>query len=143
VTSREFSAGGARFFRRAAAVASVTLAASRKGIADGDQASSDAAPAARGSAIKEMKMTKTMNREEEIRHSMAVGAKAFAVGAVLILVISVTHAPDYVVGDPVAGVTTSAAAYDDSGAAPAGGAAKEGAANADDGYPPVVVPVPF
>lgn len=41
------------------------------------------------------------DRNREIDHSLAVGAKAFAIGAVLVLVLAVTHAPSYVAGDPV------------------------------------------
>jgi hypothetical protein len=53
-----------------------------------------------------------LDRNKEIDHSLAVGAKAFAMGAVLVLVLAVTHAPSHVVGDPVAypDAVTSAAA---------------------------------
>ena len=41
------------------------------------------------------------DRNRDIDHSLAVGARAFAIGAVLVLVLAVTHAPSYVAGDPV------------------------------------------
>jgi hypothetical protein len=48
-------------------------------------------------------------RNREIDHSLAVGAKAFALGAVLVLVLAVTHAPSYVSGDPIAYPDTATA----------------------------------
>jgi hypothetical protein len=46
--------------------------------------------------------THRIERNREIDHSLAVGAKAFALGAVLVLVLAVTHAPSHVSGDPIA-----------------------------------------
>jgi hypothetical protein len=41
------------------------------------------------------------DRNRDIDHSLAVGARAFAIGAVLVLVLAVAHTPSYVAGDPV------------------------------------------
>ncbi len=61
-------------------------------------------------------MNTHFDRNKEIDHSLAIGAKAFAVGAVLILVLTLTNAPNYVTGDLAVSTASVAAVHDDAAA---------------------------
>jgi hypothetical protein len=58
-------------------------------------------------------------RNREIEHSLKVGAKAFAMGALLILVLSVTGMPKLHSGDAILGMPATPAVMSDATAAPA------------------------
>jgi hypothetical protein len=83
-------------------------------------------------------MNTDFDRNKEIDHSLAIGAKAFAVGALLILVMTLTNAPNYVAGDVALSTASVTAVYDD---APARKSAAAPAASND--TPPVHIEVPF
>jgi hypothetical protein len=83
-------------------------------------------------------MNSDFNRNKEIDHSLAIGAKAFAVGAVLILVLTLTNAPNYVAADLAVSTAGVAAVHDDAPAAKPAGAP----AAAND-TPPTHIDVPF
>lgn len=81
-------------------------------------------------------MNTDFNRNKEIDHSLAIGAKAFAVGALLILVMTLTNAPNYVSADLAMSAVGAPAAHVDAPqptAAPVAG----------DATPPTRIEVPF
>ncbi len=55
-------------------------------------------------------------RNREIEHSLKVGAKAFAMGALLILVLSVTGMPNPNAGDAILGMPATPAVVSDANA---------------------------
>jgi hypothetical protein len=55
----------------------------------------------------ETNMTTDYKANKDIDHSLQVGAKALAVGAVLVLVLAVTGMPDPKMGDPLMGMPTA------------------------------------
>ena len=65
-------------------------------------------------------MTTDYKANKDIDHSLQIGAKALAVGAVLVLVLAVTGMPDPKMGDPLMGMPTATSPVGDAHAATPG-----------------------